>query len=90
MRFDWIKSCLEADIYFCDPGCPEQKGSVENGNGVIRVELPRHFNIDELRQKDITKLTREINNRPLKCLDYRTPQELFFEYTNIKKAANEN
>lgn len=89
MRFDWIKSCLETDIYFCDPGCPEQKGSVENGNGVIRVELPRNFNIDELRQTDITKLTREINNRPLKCLDYRTPQELFFEYQNTK-AVNEN
>jgi transposase, IS30 family len=90
MRFNWIRSCLEADIYFCDPGRPEQKGSVENGNGVIRVELPRNFNIDELKQKDITAVTREINNRPLKCLDYRTPQELFFEYKNIKKAVNED
>lgn len=89
MRFNWIRSCLEADIYFCDPGCPEQKGSVENGNGVIRVELPRNFNIDELKQKDITAVTKEINNRPLKCLDYRTPQELFFEYKNTK-AVNEN
>ncbi len=83
MKYRWIKDCLEADIYFCDPASPEQKGGVENGNGVIRVELPRSHNIDTLKQKDIKKVTKEINGRPLKCLDYRTPHELFFEETGV-------
>ena len=80
MRYPWIKSCLEADIYFCDPGAPEQKGAVENVNGVIRVELPRSYNIDTLKQKNIKQLTDEINDRPLKCLNYDTPKELFLKY----------
>lgn len=81
MKYSWLKDCLGSDIYFCEPASPEQKGSVENGNGVIRVELPRSYNIDVLKQKDINKLTSEINGRPLKCLGYQTPQEIFFEET---------
>ena len=44
-RYDWIRGCLETEIYFCEPGAPEQKGAVENVNGVIRVELPRILDI---------------------------------------------
>lgn len=83
MRHTWIRDCLDADIYFCEPASPEQKGTVENGNGVIRVELPREVNIDELKQKDIKHITAEINDRPLKCLGYQTPHELFFNETGI-------
>lgn len=83
-RYDWIKNCLEADIYFCEAGSPYQKGSVENGNGVIRVELPRSYPLDDLKQKDIISLVKNINNRPLKCLDYETPSELFKRLTEKK------
>jgi IS30 family transposase len=31
----------------------------------------------KLKQKYISRLIEEINNRPLKCLDYKTPQEVF-------------
>jgi IS30 family transposase len=32
-----------------------------------------------LQQKEITAITREINDRPLACLDYLTPAERFAE-----------
>lgn len=83
-RYTWIKECLGTDIYFCEPGSPYQKGSVENGNGMIRIELPRTYPIDELKQKNITALVRNINNRPLKCLNYKTPTELFNQLTENK------
>lgn len=69
--------------YFCDPASPEQKGAVENGNGVIRVELPRSHNIDLLRQKDVQAIINEINDRPLKCLNYQTPCDLFLQYKKL-------
>jgi len=53
---------------------------MENGNGVIRAELPRNTDIASLKQKHISKLIDEINNRPLKCLDFKIPQEVFQEY----------
>jgi IS30 family transposase len=76
-KYQWIKDCIDTDIYFCKPASPYQKGAVENGNGVIRAELPREYDIAKLKQKHIAELIREINNRPLKCLGYKTPQEIF-------------
>jgi IS30 family transposase len=79
-KYSWIKDCLNTDIYFCDPASPHQKGSVENVNGIIRIEFPRTFDIDSVKQKTLIKITNQINNRPLKCLGYRTPTELFYEF----------
>lgn len=83
-KYQWIKDCIDADIYFCKPASPYQKGAVENGNGVIRAELPREYDISKLKQKHIAELIREINNRPLKCLDYKTPQEMFVLHADNK------
>lgn len=76
-KYQWIKDCLNTDIYFCEPASPHQKGAIENVNGVLRTELPRTFDIDNLKQRTLIKITNKINNRPLKCLNYRTPIELF-------------
>ena len=79
---------METDIYFCDPASPHQKGGIENVNGVIRVLLPRETNLDAIEQETIDKLVKEINSRPLKCLNYQTPQEVFDEL--ILKSPYEN
>ena len=84
-KYSWIRDCLETDIYFCHPASPHEKGAIENGNGVIRVELPRDVNLDGLKQKDIMRITEEINNRPLKCLNYQTPAERFSEHWRCLK-----
>jgi IS30 family transposase len=76
-RYLWIKDCLETDIYFCDPASPYQKGAIENGNGVIRCEFPRSCDLGVYRQKDIDRRIKEINARPMKCLGFQTPEELF-------------
>ena len=67
-KYPWIKECIGADFYFCEPSSPYQKGAIENGNGVIRAELPRDYNINLLKQRQISKIVTEINNRPQKCL----------------------
>lgn len=85
MQYNWIKDCLVAKIYFCDPGAPHQKGAIENVNGVIRAELPRSYDIDMMKQKELTDLISEINNRPLKCLNYKTPAEVFETYKTINE-----
>ena len=48
-KYQWIKECFGTDIYFCKPASPYQKGAVENGNGVIRAELPRNYDIAKLK-----------------------------------------
>lgn len=81
----YIANQLGISTFFCDPYKSWQKGSVENGNGVLRVELPRTTQIDKMSQAEINKLVMSINRRPMKCLSYRTPEEVFNE--NIMRLA---
>jgi len=90
LKYRWLQACLGTTIYFCDPGSPHQKGGVENINGVIRVLLPRETPIEAISQTKLDKLVKEINSRPLKCLDYQTPQEVFDVMTGGIKRSHEN
>ena len=63
-RYSWIQSCLNAKIYFCDPGSPYQKGSIENRNGVIRTLYKRNYNIADLKQSELNTQIQLINDRP--------------------------
>jgi IS30 family transposase len=57
---------------------------------VIRVGLPRQTNIDALKQKDVMRITKEINNRPLKCLNTKHPSRDFLKGVNRAHMFNEN
>jgi IS30 family transposase len=82
-RYKWLKACLDADIYFCDPGSPHQKGSIENRNGVLRTVFPRNYTIAELSDKNLEQIVQNINARPMKCLAYNTPQHAFDQYSFV-------
>lgn len=69
---------LKIKTYFCDPNSPWQKGGVENFNGRIRRFLPRSFDHKNLTQKFVDKIEDVMNNQPRKCLEFRTPAEVFY------------
>ena len=82
--FHWLEESLEADIYFCDPASPHQKGSIENRNGVIRTILPRNHDILALRQTTLDQLVNGINARPMRCLGFDSPASCFAkEFNNV-------
>lgn len=68
---------LNIDTYFCDPRSPWQKGGVENAIGRLRRKLPRKTNLDKLSNGHFENVIRAYNNTPRKCLNYRTPAEIF-------------
>ena len=65
--------------FFCTPYHSWEKGSVEQVNGLIRRFLPKGTNFQQLGQPAITRIEKLLNNRPRKCLHYRTPYEVFRE-----------
>ena len=75
-----IAKHLRIDTFFCAPYASYQKGCVENGNGILRQFLPRSADIDALSQKEIDKIVDKINNRPMKCLGFQTPAEVFKQH----------
>ncbi len=62
--------------YFCDPFASWQKGGVENANKLIRQYLPRNTDMAKLTDRDIYEIQEKLNNRPRKCLNYQSPNEV--------------
>lgn len=71
-----IKKEYGIATYFCDPFASWQKGGVENANKLIRHYLPRKTNLDKLTDRDIYEIQEKLNNRPRKCLNYLSPNEV--------------
>jgi transposase, IS30 family len=65
--------------YFCDPHAPWQKGGIENAIGRMRRFLPRKSALATLSAKDFNAVFDAYNNTPRRCLDFKTPAEVFAE-----------
>jgi IS30 family transposase len=66
-----------AQVYFADPYSAYQRGSNEQVNGLLRRYLPKGTSFKDLAQQPLDEIVEEINNRPRKCLGFRTPTEVF-------------
>lgn len=49
-------------IYYCDAGCPYQKGACEVNHELIRRIIPKETSIDDLTQTDVFKMMNHINS----------------------------
>lgn len=67
------------EIYFAKPYSPWQRGANENTNGLLRQYFPKGSNFKNVTNEDVEEAARRLNNRPRKCLNYRTPCEVFWK-----------
>ena len=74
-----LEKHLGIQLYFADPGCPYQRGTNENTNGLIRQYFPKGTDFRDVTHAEVRQAEKLINNRPRACLGFRTPNEVFFE-----------
>lgn len=77
-----ISKKLEAAFYFAHPYSSWERGTNENTNGLIRQYFPKKSSFENITEEDIKLVMDRLNNRPRKCLGYRTPNQVFNEYLN--------
>ena len=69
------------DVYFCDPASPWQRGTNENTNRLLRDYFPKgETDFRDISEAELWQVADELNNRPRKVLDYRTPAEVYAEH----------
>jgi IS30 family transposase len=63
--------------YFCEPFHSYERGTVGNTIGLVRRFLPKKTNLAKISQDHLVKIEYWLNNRPRKCLGFKTPAEVF-------------
>ena len=79
-----LEKHLGMELYFAEPGCPHQRGTNENTNGLIRQFFPKGTDFRDVTHYQVREVENLLNDRPRACLGYRTPREVFFEISAPK------
>lgn len=72
---DVIKQTTGIKTYFTHAYAAWERGTVENMNGLLRQYLPKKTDFRKVSEKRIRFIEQTLNNRPRKCLGYKTPNE---------------
>jgi IS30 family transposase len=67
---------LGLDVYFARPYHAWERGTNENTNGLVRQFFPKGLDLRQVTPRQVAHVERLLNNRPRKCLGYRTPLEV--------------
>lgn len=73
-----IAESLKACFFFAHPYSSWERGLNENTNGLIRQYFPKKTNFQDITDQEIQTVMNKLNNRPRKCLGFKTPNEVFF------------
>ena len=74
--YNEIEKTLNIDVYFAGPYASWQRGTNENTNGLLREFYPKKFDFSTITQNKLDVVVNIINNRPRKCLGYKTSTEV--------------
>nr|WP_221896096.1 IS30 family transposase [Bathymodiolus japonicus methanotrophic gill symbiont] len=78
-----IAEALGCDTYFATPYSSWERGQNENANGLLRQYFPKVMELIDVTIKEVFIAVDKLNSRPKKCLNYKTPYEVFEELTGI-------
>lgn len=88
IEIDFNTGEIVSNVFYCDPNCSWQKGSIEKNHEYIRYILPKGTSFASLTQDDCNLIASHINSVPRLSLNNISPYESAFNFIgekNIKK-----
>ena len=76
--FKRLEAGLKMRSYFARPYHSWERGTNENTNGLLRQFFPKGMDFSTIGPSEVDRASQLLNNRPRKCLNYRTPAEVFW------------
>ena len=76
-EFQLLEEHVGAPVYFAEPHKPWQRGTNENTNGLLRFFFQKGYDFRTLTQVQLDVVVDLLNNRPRKCLGWKTPREVY-------------
>jgi len=71
--------------FFCHTYSSREKWQVERGNRWYRIFFPKGTILSQVNQEDINKASKILNDTPMKCLKYKTPNEIWKQELNLRQ-----
>ena len=75
-KHEAITKAMGMQCYFARPYASWQRGSNEQVNGMVRRYFPKGTDFSKITDEQVAWVESRINNRPRKCLGYKTPAEV--------------
>ena len=86
-----LSKLIDANIFFCHPQSPHEKGSVENRNKAIRRYIKKRSDLSSYPKEIFAFVENKLRDKYMKCLKYKTPREAFLaeiQKINTKKSTS--
>ena len=82
-RHALIDEALGSTGYFAHPYHSWERGLNENTNGLIRQYFPKRTDFGKIIGEQVREVQEKLNDRPRKCLGWRTPREVYYNQAAI-------
>ena len=76
---------LGINVFFAHPYASWERGTCENTNGLLRQYYPKGTDFAEVSHQELAQTVESLNQRPRKCLGYKTPSEIFFGNSSSRR-----
>lgn len=72
-EYEHIQLALNAQLFFCDPSSPWQRGTNENTNRLLRFWFDKGSDLSVHTAADLRRVQATLNSRPRPTLNLETP-----------------
>jgi IS30 family transposase len=78
-KHEEMSALVGAVVFFCHPYHSWEKGTVENRNGAVRRYAPKRTDLSSVPLGRFKEIQTILRTRFMKCLDFKTPEEVWDE-----------